>query len=195
MDVPSPDHIQATLTYLYTGSLPPTASMPAVLFGLLQNAHYLACDKLIKSCSKYLINKLKDENTAEPFIDHAAFEMSYVSADVVKSSINTYRPYRSLRIVARWLRNQTTSDATIDGILKTAEAVVKQANMDDLTRVTEQQPFPNLLWPIIGPTALKSSAQTSRELTTTQAELLKMNRGLVGCRIQIKRHSGWLTGR
>lgn len=113
-EVPCPDQLLTTLTYLYTGKLPPSSLGPDTVFGLLQNAHYLICDRLAQDCSNLIIKELKrlkgntDPNVPSPWIFHEAFKLEWVSVEVVKSLISFVDPRQAVRVLYHWLMGQTS---------------------------------------------------------------------------------------
>lgn len=110
-EVPSLEQLIPTLTYLYTGQLPAAcSSSPEVLFGLLQNAHYLQCDRLVMDCHTFLIDKLKTPE-GMPFINHEAFDHMWVPALVVKDIIEGKSAPWTVCVALGWLKHPISSDS------------------------------------------------------------------------------------
>lgn len=137
------------------------------------------------------------------FTSHDAFEMTYVPAEVVESSIDVNKPYAPLHIVTKWLRNQTAPDPHIIGILMRCEEVVKKATLSELKSLTEQTPpLPVVMWPVIGPIVFSRATDICVQLEATKAHLAassawlsKMAKAMIGARIQITYHGRFYPGK
>lgn len=74
-----------------------------MLFGIIQNANYLLCDRLIKDCANFLIYRLKC-GSADSYISHEAFDKRWVPIEVVEAMVKEERwPYWTIQAVFKWL--------------------------------------------------------------------------------------------
>jgi hypothetical protein len=97
VEPPSVKYFVTTIEYLYTGLLPASALESGdVLFGLLVNAHYLSCNRLVKECLTHLETALKSDGY-KVFTSHAGFNSGLVPSDLVKRHLpdsSTYMMWR-----------------------------------------------------------------------------------------------------
>lgn len=138
-EVPSVDELMPALTYLYTGLLPSTTFIgPDTLFGLLQNAQYLMCDRLIQECSTILINKIK---TPDPylFLNHEAFDVAWVPATVIRELSKQQTAYWSVFTALQRLRRQTSIDDSILDILRSSQGIASQLTVSELHQLSRRQ--------------------------------------------------------
>lgn len=176
--MPCPDQLMTTLTYLYTGNLPSLPPGPDIVFGLLQNAHYLACDRLIHDCSGLLIKEVKaltDPDVASPWIFHKAFKLAWVSADVVKSILSPMAPRQAIRMFDHWLMDQTSFDSHVEAVIALGQTIADKCSVEDVNALSGSL----LQYRLITHTLASSFIQMEKKLQV-------MNQALIGARVKIK---------
>ena len=139
MEPPSALAIIPTLEYLYTGELSDGLG-PEVLFGIIQNAQYLMCEKLSEDCYEKLANKILGEEP-EFFISHPAFDVMWVPKEVVDRCMGKLKPYLAIRMVTMWLRRQTALDPSIHRIVDYCKSYADRLTINEIEAITALSPI------------------------------------------------------
>ena len=110
-----------------------------MLFGIIQNAQYLMCEKLSKDCYENLADEILDDRV-ELFTAHPAFDVMWVPMDVVDQCLPKLKPYLAIRMVVLWLRRQTALDPSMDDIVKHCKGNVSKLKIREIKTITALSP-------------------------------------------------------
>lgn len=145
MELPTPAHIIPTLTYLYTGDLPPGASDAEVVFGMLANAAFLLSERLTRDCLGLIEEKLKAPESFASFICHDSFGVELVPVDVVRPAVEGKTGYEVVHMVINWVGNHPSfnDDGHGGGIKEMVDLARRHAitlSVEDMKRLDEATP-------------------------------------------------------
>lgn len=137
---PSAKYFSTTIEYLYVGSLPVSACESGdVLFGMLANAHYLSCERLIKMCLDHLKTVLKG-NGYKPFTSNGGFNSSLVPVALLKEVVGLSRQdpayksmarFKRLDILLDWLDKETEGTKEGEAVARECESILSSDFMQD----------------------------------------------------------------